>query len=81
MEVSVSEQDNELRTAWELAGRVVPAPWQLGGVTYHGPQHPGPWIAFLVDAHGNVGGPEGEGVTAEDALEDLARKAASELSH
>jgi hypothetical protein len=66
------ESRDELEQVWREVAAAIPEPWELGGVTYHGPSHPGPWIAFVFNrAQGATGGPEGVGSTAVAALRDL----------
>lgn len=75
MEAMASESQTDLASVWRAVAASVPQPWELGGVTYHGPDHPGPWIAFVFDAaDGTAGGPEGMGSTAVEALRNLAAK-------
>jgi hypothetical protein len=61
-----------LEAAWRRTAELVPEGWELAGVTYHGPAHSGPWIAFLYSlSHRDARGPEGVGPTAIAALESL----------
>lgn len=70
----------DLDEEWR-ATAAVPAGWELGGVTFHGPGHPGPWIAFLFQpAKGKTGGPEGSGTNAVEALEDLRKALVADQS-
>lgn len=62
----------ELREAFMALASQVPEPYELAGVTYHGPEAGCEWIAFLLDkAAGTTGGPEGCGATPLAALADL----------
>lgn len=61
-----------LEALWVSTSLELPRGWELGGITYHGPQHQGPWVAFLYHvASAEVLGPEGIGPTPEVALTDL----------
>jgi hypothetical protein len=63
---------SDLKDLWLAVAAELPQGWELGGVTYHGPDHDGPWVAFLFWVERmETGGPEGIGLTAEQALENL----------
>jgi hypothetical protein len=64
-----------LASVWRSVASELPQGWELGGVTYQGPDHDGPWVAFLYEVESaEVRGPEGLGSDPEAALTDLSLK-------
>lgn len=63
--------NDELAAAWAQATTQLSEGWEIGGIAYHGPDHPGPWVAFLLSDEGLVAGPEGSGATPFEALAAL----------
>ena len=66
--------DDDLESTWTRVSQALAPRWQVGGVTYHGPEASHRWVAFLVDDSGFPGGPEGRGTSAIAALDDLLAK-------
>ena len=65
---------NELREAFLALAAEVPEPYELAGVTFHGPEGHREWVAFL--SSNDVEKPmgcEGWGATPIEALNDLRR--------
>jgi hypothetical protein len=62
----------KLREAFMALSAEIPEPYELAGVTYHGPEAHQEWVAFLVNnEEGRAGGPEGWGDTPFAALSNL----------
>lgn len=62
----------ELHQAFQDLAAVIPDPFELAGVTYHGPDAHRDWVAFVLNREtGVASGPEGWGNTPLEALDDL----------
>jgi hypothetical protein len=69
----VIDQD-ELRQAFQALSAQVPEPYELAGVTFHGPEAHREWVAFLYSRDEEKPmGCEGWGATPIEALDDLRR--------
>jgi hypothetical protein len=61
-----------LEALWRSTQDALPGGFELLGVTYHGPDHPGPWIAFAErQLPGDTETCEGVGESPDEALASL----------
>jgi hypothetical protein len=67
-------QEADLVEAWDAVAPLVPAPFELTGVTFHGLDASARWVAFIYRSEPSSFGPEGVGETPVEALHDLARR-------
>ena len=68
----------ELEALWQSTLDSLPGDFELMGVTYHGPDHPGPWIAFAErQLPGDTEACEGIGQSPDEALASLREHIAS----
>lgn len=72
-------QEEDLIAAWRLVAASVPPPYELTGVTFHGPDDQPKWVAFVYSEELSSFGAEGIGSTPIEALEDLARELRSRM--
>lgn len=63
--------NDELAAAWAQATTQLSEGWEIGGIAYHGPDHPGPATKPSSDSRKATHGPEGSGATPFEALAAL----------